>query len=153
MPPPASNDFLTLSQPASKIADLNLEKFWDEKGWEHIVFDSEDAAPGISYRLQPLGSFDTGSSEMSPDSASSGTSFESGSEISSDAESIVEHEREGARLAAKNELYQHQATSPASPELSTPAVQSDSEGNETRPSSGFARALEDALKDAPSAES
>jgi hypothetical protein len=154
LPPLASNDFLTLSQPASKIADLNLEKFWDEKGWEHIIFDSEDAAPGLSSRLHPLDSFDSGSSEMSRDNASSGTLFESGSEISSDAESIVEqvNETEEAGLAANCRVYRHPATPPASPEPSTPAAQSD-QGNEMQLSSGIARALENALKDARSADS
>jgi hypothetical protein len=153
-PGTACDDLLTLSQPASKIADLDLEEFWDEKGWEHIVFDSEDATPGLSYYLHPLDPSDSGSSEMSPDNASSRTSFESGSEISSAVESIVEqvNDTEEAGLAANCRLYRHPATPPVSPEPSTPAAQSD-QGNEMQLSSGIARALENALKDARSADS
>lgn len=126
-----------------------FEKFWDEKGWEHIV-DSEDATPGVSSYLHSLNSSDSESSEIPPDGASSGTIFESGSEISSDAERIVEQvtKREEAGVAAKCKVYRNP---PASPEL-CPAVQHDSEGNEMRPSSGFARALEHAIKAARSAD-
>lgn len=116
---------MTLPQPASKIADLDLEKFWDEKGWENIVFDSEDAAPSLSSYLHQLDSSYSGSSEMSPDNASSGTSFEPGSEISSDGGSIVEqdNETEEAGLAADCWVYRHPATPPASPEPQTPRAQ------------------------------
>lgn len=151
LPQIASNDFLALPQPASKIADLDLEQFWDAKGWEHIVFDSEDAAPALS-RLHSLGSSDSGSIDMSPDSVSSGTSFESGSEISSDTESTVEQvtKRDEAGVAAKCKVYLHPATPPTSPELSTPAVQSNNKDNDMRPSRGFAGALAHGLRDARS---
>jgi hypothetical protein len=155
--PPVSTDFLTVSQPASKIADLDLQKIWDEEGWEHIVFDFEDATPVLSSYLHPLDSThsDAAFSDLSWDNSSSGTLSESGSEISSQAESNVEQvseTQESSGLEANCQVYRHPATPPASPEPSIPAVQNGNQGNEMRLSCGLARPLENALKDSRPAD-
>jgi hypothetical protein len=161
LPLPASDDLLTLSQPAAKIVDLesklaeahcprdtavsNLQKFWDEEGWEPIVFEFDNATPNLSYYLHPLDYSDAAFSEMSPDDASSGTSFESGSEMSCEVDGIVEQTEaaeESLGLETNCQLCRHPATPPASPDTSTPVVQSGNQENEMPLSSGLARALE-----------
>jgi hypothetical protein len=94
---------------------------------------------------------DAAFSEKSSDNSSSRTLFELGSEISTEVENIVEQineTEESSGLAANCQVYRHPATPPASPEPSTPAVQSGNQGNEMQLSSGLARALENVLKDA-----
>jgi hypothetical protein len=162
---PASDELLTLSQPATKIVDLesklakahrsrdtavsNLQKFWDE-GWEPIVFEFDNATPNLSYYLHPLDYSDAAFSEMSPDDASNGTSFESGSEMSCEVDGIVEQTEaaeESLGLETNRQLCRHPATPPASPDTSTPVVQSGNQENEMTLSSGLAKELENVLKD------
>ena len=117
--------------------------------------DSEDATPGLSYYLHPLDytHSDAAFRGTSPDNSLSGTSFESGSEMSCEIESIMEQvveqvseTEESSGLEANCQVYP--GTPPASPDRSTPVVQSGSQENEMPLSSGLVRALENVLKDA-----
>jgi chaperone BCS1 len=157
----ASDELLTLSQPATKIVQhfesklgevhcsggdttvSDAKNFWDEAGWEPVVFDQDNAEPDAAF------------SETSPEDASSGTSFESGSEMSCEVDGIVEQTdemEESSGLEAKCQVYRQPATPPASPVTSTPVLLSGNQENEVPRSGGLARALENVLKDARLAE-
>jgi hypothetical protein len=89
----ANCESIDLLGPTEKAhyAVSELEKFWDEDGWEPIAFGSNDATPGISHYPHPPAylSSEEASNEPSGDDASSGTSFESGSQMSCDIEYVI----------------------------------------------------------------
>jgi hypothetical protein len=107
--------------------------------------------PDVSYNLSPLDYTYSNASETSPDASSSGTSFESGSDMSCDDENIVlqaEVTTESAGLKANCSLYQQPATPPATP-IMTPVLSSGNQEKEMADSvADLRRALESVSKDA-----
>lgn len=88
----ASSESVLHSDSAEKAiyAVSELEKFWEENGWEDIAVEPNDAIPGLSTSLHPPAYLSSEeSNEISPDDASSETSFESGSQMSCDMDDAV----------------------------------------------------------------
>lgn len=163
------DDLLTLPQPATKIVEhleskleeahlsgedtstSDLRNFWDEGGWEPLVLDFNHVTPDLSYDLHPLDYTYSDASETSPDDSSSGTSFESGSDMSCDDKNIVPQAdvtAESAGLKANCSLYQQPATPPATP-IMTPVLLSGNQGKEMADSvADLRQALESVSKDA-----
>ena len=101
-----------------------LEQFWDEDGWEPIAFGSNDATPGTLHDLQPPAylSSEAASNEPSDDDASSGTSFESGSQMAYDIEDTIRQTEvvEGsADFGTRRKLNRQPASPRSSPVPST----------------------------------
>jgi hypothetical protein len=123
----------------------DLEIFWDEDGWEPIAFGSNHATPGISHDLQPPAylSSEAASIERSDD-ASSGTSFESGSQ-SDIEEPIMQTEvvEESAELGIKRKLHRQPATPPPSPVPSTAGLLA---GSQAKRYGAFYSGMKTALK-------
>jgi hypothetical protein len=114
LPLASGGELLLPAQPAPKI---------DEEEWEP-VFDFNDTTPGLSYHLHQLDYSHSGAefSETAPDDSSSGTSFESGSEMSCDVEASVkqaEVREEPLRLESSCRSSRQPTTPPASPTTST----------------------------------
>jgi len=172
LPLAARDGLLALSQPSTKIVEYldsepaeahssggdtttsDFQTFWDKEGWEPLVFDFNHATPGtpdLSCNLHPLDYTYTDGSETSPDDSSSGTSFESESEMSCDDENIVpqaEVTEESAGLKANCSFYQQPATPPATP-IMTPVLLSGNQGKGMADSvADLRRALESVSKDA-----
>jgi hypothetical protein len=138
-----------LAPTAKKHYDVSdLEKLWDEDGWEPIAFGSDDATPGISLYLQPPAylSSEAVSNGPSDDDASSSTSFETGSQMSCDIEDAIaqtEVAEELADLGTKRKLYRQPAAPPASP---VPSAAGLLAGSEAKLYGAFYSGMETALK-------
>jgi hypothetical protein len=91
---------------------------WSEEEWEAVSLYSNDASPDLSYYFRPLDDSysDASFSETSPDSSSTGTLFESGSEKSCEIGSIVEEQADEIEalsgLEANCQVYRQPPTPP-----------------------------------------
>lgn len=160
---PPRDDLLTLSHPATKIVEhleskleeahpsegdtttSHLRKCWDEAGWEPLVLDFNHETPDLLYNLHPLDYAYSDASKTSPDDSSSGTSFESGSDMSSDDENIVaqaEATEESAGLKTNCSFYRQPAAPPATPNMTSALLG----GNQGKEMAGSAADLRPALE-------
>ena len=140
LPLPACYDFLTLSKPATKVIEpfdsmvakascsgdttnSDMQTFWDEKGWEPIVFDVNQTTTIQSSYVRPLDHLDSDAPFIvtSPDDSSSETSFESGSEMSCQNCGIVE-QAEVTEDSPGSETKCHSYRRPAAPPASSITV-------------------------------
>jgi hypothetical protein len=139
LPLATTYDFLTLPKPVAKIVknpeskiagaycpgDIvpSMSKYWDDMGWELIT----EETPDLSYNL--YASSDVAFSDTSPDDSSSGTSFESGSEMTDESAGL-------------------ETNYPVTPITTPVLVSGDQELKMALSMTEFRRGLENALKDA-----